>query len=105
MGSKLTKMSTEDDVKAWVTEYYGKILKESKDLKTNACCASGAPPKPIRKLLKNLHPEVLAKFYGCGFPFSNGLEVCSMMMQENSLSLRISSLGVHHCRSWMRGWS
>ena len=56
--------ATEVDVKAWVTEYYGKILKESKDLKTNACCASGAPPKPIRKLLKNLHPEVLAKFYG-----------------------------------------
>ena len=70
-------MSTESEVKAWVTEYYGKILKESKDLKTNACCASGAPPKHIRKLLKNLHPEVLAKFYGCGFPFSNGLEVCS----------------------------
>eukprot|EP00093_Oithona_nana_P010485 10485.XXX_98130_96869_1 [CDS] Oithona nana genome sequencing. len=72
-------MSTEDDVKAWVTEYYGKILKESKDLKTNACCASGAPPKPIRKLLKNLHPEVLAKFYGCGFPFSNGLEGCTIV--------------------------
>ena len=26
---------TNEDVHAWVTEYYGKILKESKDLKTN----------------------------------------------------------------------
>ena len=44
-----------------------------------ACCASGAPPKFIRAFLKNIHEDVLAKFYGCGFPFSNGMEGCTVV--------------------------
>ena len=34
-----------------VSEYYGKILKGSEDLKTNACCTSSAPPKYVREIL------------------------------------------------------
>lgn len=41
-----------------VKEYYGKILSSSKDLKTNACTASGAPSPLIRKSLLKVPNEV-----------------------------------------------
>merc|ERR1712232_1534409 len=49
-----------------VQEYYGSTLSTSDDLKTNACCTADAPPTYIRDCIKNIHPEVLAKYYGCG---------------------------------------
>jgi arsenite methyltransferase len=49
-----------------VKDYYGKTLKTNADLKTNACCTPGAPPPHIAPLLANVHPEVKAKYYGCG---------------------------------------
>lgn len=43
-------------------EYYGKILKQASDLKTNACVPSAKPiPAYIRKALTEVHPEVTAK--------------------------------------------
>lgn len=53
---------------ASVQDYYGKVLASNKDLKTSACCVAEAPPEPIRSILQSIHPEVLEKFYGCGFP-------------------------------------
>ena len=41
-----------------VKDYYGKVLKETGDLKTNACLTSGAPPTHIRDALKGIHEEV-----------------------------------------------
>ena len=49
-----------------VSNYYGKELQGSDDLKTNACCTAGAPPDYIQKAISNIHPEVVAKYYGCG---------------------------------------
>lgn len=49
-----------------VKEYYGKELKVSEDLKTNACCTLIAPPKHIMNALRNVHDDVQAKYYGCG---------------------------------------
>lgn len=49
-----------------VQEYYGKTLKESDDLATNACCAAAAPPNYIKDCIDNIHPDVKAKYYGCG---------------------------------------
>ncbi len=49
-----------------VKDYYGKELQNSTDLKTNACCTAVAPPLEIKQALKNVHPEVLDKYYGCG---------------------------------------
>lgn len=49
-----------------VQEYYGSTLSTSDDLKTNACCTADAPPTYIRDCIGNIHPEVLAKYYGCG---------------------------------------
>jgi len=50
-----------------VSDYYGKTLSTSNDLKTNACCTAGAPVDHIKAAIDNIHPEVLAKYYGCGF--------------------------------------
>jgi arsenite methyltransferase len=49
-----------------VQEYYGKTLTSSNDLKTNACCAAVAPPLFIKDCIDNIHPDVKAKYYGCG---------------------------------------
>ena len=57
-------MAKTTELREWVSDYYGKVLKQSDDLKTNACCASGGPPKHLRKFLANIHPDVDAKFYG-----------------------------------------
>lgn len=62
-----------DDVRAWVRDYYGRELSGSADLKTNACCAAGAPPAYLRALLGNVHDDVSARFYGCGFPIPEGI--------------------------------
>lgn len=70
---------TTEEIREWVSEYYGTVLKASKDLKTNACCASGRPPKWLGRPLSNVHPEVLDKFYGCGYPFPDCLENCSVL--------------------------
>jgi len=64
-----------------VKDYYGKQLQASSDLKTNACCASGAPPKHIRQILSTIHPDILDKFYGCGLvcpPNVEGLTVLDL---------------------------
>lgn len=51
-----------------VKRYYGETLRSSADLKTNACCdVSEAPPPRAARVLADLHPEVTARYYGCGF--------------------------------------
>ena len=57
-----------------VQAYYGKELKTNEDLKTSACCPLEAPPARIQALLKNVHDDVQAKFYGCGSPIPPALE-------------------------------
>ena len=56
-----------------VKEYYGKILKSSDDLKTNACCTTESMPSHLREILKDIHEEVKDKFYGCGSPIPTAL--------------------------------
>ena len=57
-----------------VKEYYGKHLKSSKDLKTSACCDCAELPAHLQPLLANVHPEVAAKYYGCGIVVPAELE-------------------------------
>ncbi|XP_060754959.1 arsenite methyltransferase [Neoarius graeffei] len=62
-GSKAAAAYVYDHVK----EYYGKKLKQSSDLQSNACVPSPKPiPVYIRKALAAVHPDVTAKYYGCG---------------------------------------
>lgn len=57
-----------------IQDYYGKVLKSSKDLKTSACCTNEAIPEKHKKVLAKIHDEVLSKFYGCGSPLPDALE-------------------------------
>lgn len=56
-----------------VKEYYGRVLKSNKDLKTNACCTADSMPIHLREILKDIHEEVKEKFYGCGSPIPTAL--------------------------------
>ncbi len=56
-----------------VQNYYGQVLKSSQDLKTSACCTLDAVPVHLRPLLADLHPEVVARYYGCGTPLPPAL--------------------------------
>ncbi|MDT8407771.1 MAG: methyltransferase domain-containing protein [Methylococcales bacterium] len=57
-----------------VRDYYGQVLKSSQDLKTSACCTLDAMPGYLKNLLADLHPDVIARFYGCGSPLPPLLE-------------------------------
>ena len=55
-------MNIEENVK----DYYTNSLKNSNDLKTNACCTIKKYPDNIRKLINNINDEVKNTYYGCG---------------------------------------
>ncbi len=69
----------DDDLQDFVRRYYGEMLASSADLKTNACCATGAPPAWLAPRLAAVHPDVAARFYGCGFPFPHALSGCTVL--------------------------
>ena len=62
-----------------VKDYYGKVLKTAKDLKTSACCDGGALPSHLEPLLANVHDEVRAKYYGCGIVVPAALQGCRVL--------------------------
>ena len=49
-----------------VTDYYGRQLQGTTDLKTSACCDVSTMPEWLKPLLARIHPEVLSRYYGCG---------------------------------------
>lgn len=58
-----------------VKEYYGKVLQGTADLKTDACCTTGAAlPAEVRGVLAEVHPEVAGRYYGCGLVLPPVLE-------------------------------
>lgn len=62
-----------------VKEYYGKVLKGSKDLKTSACCDGGGVPGYLDALIANVHEEVRSKYYGCGIVIPAALKDCRVL--------------------------
>ncbi|WP_456372245.1 methyltransferase domain-containing protein [Thiolapillus sp.] len=59
--------------------YYGKVLQGSKDLKTDACCTNESLPPHIKKLMTDIHPEVAARYYGCGLVVPELLNDCRIL--------------------------
>ena len=57
-----------------VKDYYARMLKSSKDLKTDACCSLENQPKYIRQVLEMIDDEVLDRFYGCGSPIPPAID-------------------------------
>ncbi|MBP0649696.1 hypothetical protein J8J40_21875, partial [Mycobacterium tuberculosis] len=51
-----------------VRAYYGAELGGQHDLKTGACCATEALSPRLQAIAQQIHPEVVARFYGCGAP-------------------------------------
>ncbi len=49
-----------------VKTYYGETLQSSADLMTDACCTFEDTPAYVRALLRDIHPDVLERYYGCG---------------------------------------
>jgi arsenite methyltransferase len=62
-----------------VKDYYGKQLQSSSDLKTSACCDPTAMPEWLKPLLSRIHPEVLARYYGCGLVAPAELQGCTIL--------------------------
>lgn len=54
--------------------YYGQVLAGSGDLRTDACVTSDAPSTRIKAALARVHPEVSARYYGCGLVAPDKLE-------------------------------
>jgi arsenite methyltransferase len=63
------RSSVIDTVKA----YYGRVLKSSADLQTSACCLAETLPRHVADVLRQVHPEVQERFYGCGSPLPPAL--------------------------------
>jgi arsenite methyltransferase len=62
-----------------VRDYYGRVLKSSADLKTSACCLAETLPRHVADVLKDVHPEVKERFYGCGSPIPPALEGATVL--------------------------
>jgi SAM-dependent methyltransferase len=60
--------------------YYGKILSDSRDLKTSACCCTDESlPADVKAAMSEIDDEIIAKFYGCGSPIPPVLEGCTVL--------------------------
>ena len=57
-----------------IADYYGKVLKTKKDLKTSACCSLEKSPAYVQEPLDLIDEEIQNKFYGCGSPIPLVLE-------------------------------
>ena len=62
-----------------VKEYYGRVLESSADLKTSACCLTESLPSHVAAVLKDVHPEVKDRFYGCGSPIPPALDGAAVL--------------------------
>ena len=65
-----------------VKDYYGKTLQSSQDLKTDACCTLDDIPGHLKPFMSKIHPEVAARYYGCG-----------LVVPEELQGLRVLDLG------------
>lgn len=62
-----------------VRDYYGKRLQSSADLRTSACCDVSQTPDWLKTVLSRIHPDVLARYYGCGLVCPPLLEGCRVL--------------------------
>lgn len=62
-----------------VKEYYGKVLQNSNDLQTDACCTDSNIPAYLKKAMARVHDEVSARYYGCGLVMPQHLQAMSIL--------------------------
>src|SRR3990167_4854729 len=61
-------MKSETQALESIKDYYGRVLKTNRDLKTGAGWAGDSFAPSLRDILKQIPPDVVAKFYGGGSP-------------------------------------
>ncbi len=66
-------MNDATHVSETIRDYYAHVLQSRRDLKTSACCIVESLPAPLRETVRQLHPEVTGRFYGCGSPIPPAL--------------------------------
>jgi SAM-dependent methyltransferase len=71
--------SEQTSVHSLVRDYYGKQLRASSDLKTTACCDTESVPQWLAGPLANIHPDVQARYYGCGLVCPPLLQACRVL--------------------------
>jgi arsenite methyltransferase len=64
------------DITTQVKDYYGKQIKKTDDLKTNACCNLNSYPK---KYYQNIYEEIKNSYYGCGLVVPDYIEGCQIL--------------------------
>lgn len=71
----------EEKIHQEVSEYYGKELQKTTDLKTNACCLTSCTPSTssLMKARGLVADEVMQSFYGCGSPIPPELKGCVVL--------------------------
>ncbi len=75
-----TVFKSGDNLREVVKEYYGRTLKSSSDLSTNACCAE-PPSGSVADIVSLLHKEVTSRYYGCGSvipPLLEGMKILDL---------------------------
>jgi len=77
--SSTSKISPSSATLESVRNYYGKVLQSSSDLQTSACCLAEKLPANVAAIIEQIHPEVRARFYGCGLVTPPALEGCTVL--------------------------
>ena len=72
-------MNSDNNTYDIVTDYYGRQLQTTADLKTSACCDASNMPQWLKPLLARIHPEVLSRYYGCGLVCPPLLQGCRVL--------------------------
>lgn len=78
-GSSCQGELVKSELQQKVSEYYGKKLSSSADLKTSACCPADSMPSYVHDVMPYIIDEVVNKFYGCGSPIPPAIEGCTVL--------------------------
>ena len=88
---------------ALTQDYYGNVLKNTADLKSNACVAPAKPiPAFIRQALKKVHPEVTARS-PCCYAVTLLFSCCSRCVYTATQMLTVGVLLPQVLRLWTGG--
>ncbi|MHC5110291.1 MAG: methyltransferase domain-containing protein [Planctomycetota bacterium] len=72
-------MTTESRTHKGIQQYYGQVIQSTEDLQTSACCTAEAMPLHIKRIVDEIEPEILDRFYGCGSPIPPALDGCTLL--------------------------
>lgn len=73
-------MKSDDSIRQEMKEFYGQLVQKSADLQSNVCTArAGDVPLYVKQAIDNVHPEITARYYGCGMVIPTCLEAARVL--------------------------